>query len=110
MMPSWRAMATKCFALALNRVLEGQYCFQVSPLPADAAAPAAGQDRCVVEDDAAPAWVVIAPQSDWPRLVAQWKSYRAWFRQLEDSGAAPGVVVTVRRAVLSSLADTVEER
>jgi hypothetical protein len=70
----------------------------------------AGHDRCVVEDDAAPAWVVIAPQSDWPRLDAQWESYRAWFRRLETSGAAPGVGATVRRAVLSSLADIVEAR
>jgi hypothetical protein len=132
------------FAPALNRVLEGRYCFQVSQLPAASAAPAAaftldwdrerkdsgrarvagirpgaytlrkgtpaGPDRCVFEDDAAPAWVVIAPQNDWSRLDAQWKSYGAWFRQLETSGAAPGVVATVRRAVLSSLADTVEAR
>ena len=32
----------------------------------------------------------------------------AWFRQLETTGATPDVVATLRRAVLSSLADTVE--
>jgi hypothetical protein len=70
----------------------------------------AAQDRCVFDDPAAPGWVVIVRQSEWARIDAQWKSYTPWFRQLETSGSTPDVVATVRRAVLSSLADSVEAR
>jgi hypothetical protein len=70
----------------------------------------AAQGRCVFDDPAAPAWIVLVPQGDWARIDAQWKSYTPWFRQLETSGSTPDVVATVRRAVLSSLADSVEAR
>jgi hypothetical protein len=69
----------------------------------------AAADRCVFAD-AVPAWVLIVPQGDWSRIDAEWKTYAPWLRQLEVEGATPDVVSTVRRAVLSSLADTVEGR
>jgi hypothetical protein len=61
------------------------------------------------DPDSAPAWLVITTQADFARTGEQWKNYTAWLRELEQSGASPAVLLTVRRAILSSLSDTVEK-
>ena len=60
---------------------------------------------CRVDADAAPAWILIARAPDFSRIEAQWKQDSAWTDRLDESGASQLVVVTVRRALLASLAD-----
>jgi hypothetical protein len=131
------------WAPALVRVLEGSYCFRLSPLPANSptapkifnlnwdrsvesegiapvpnlrpgvyllvkGVPGPGPSCLFDDPDAASVWVVAAPDPAFTRLNTEWKAYGPWLRQLEQSGASPAVVSTVRRAILSSLADSIE--
>jgi|GEM_PF-1472693 hypothetical protein len=133
------------WAPALDRVLEGSYCFRLSPLPA-ASSPAPtifnlNWDRSVESEgiapvptlrpgayllmkgepgpgpscrfddpDAAPAWVVVAPEPAFTRVNTEWNAYGPQLTELEQSDASPTVVSTVRRAILSSLADSIEQK
>jgi hypothetical protein len=127
-------------APALARVLEGKYCFRLTPLPSgpgatfvldwdrerlgSALARVAGSkpgaytidksasEVCTftVDQPGLTAWVVIVPDADFSRLDALWKSYQPWFRQLDQTGTTPEILATVRHAVLSSLADMVEKK
>jgi hypothetical protein len=126
---------------ALNRVLEGKYCFHFTPLPPGdpkaskqalldwdrstdtsgivqlpgvqpglytvekSASEAAG--NCQFEPESTPAWVLVANTSDFPGLTTQWKSLLGKLRDLEDEGASPTVLLTLRHAALAHLADSV---
>jgi hypothetical protein len=122
---------------ALQRVLEGGYCFRLARLPAAGTRPlifslpwdrrkdpegvmavpgvtpgtyalekgAPDGSGCRVAADAARAWILIAQAAGFNRIDAQWKQDAAWADRLEESGASTLVVVTVRRALLASLAD-----
>ncbi|MCU1339242.1 MAG: hypothetical protein JWO19_4823 [Bryobacterales bacterium] len=66
--------------------------------------------NCPADPDAAAAWVLVAPEPDFPRISADWKNDAAWFSQLEQSGSDPSVVATVRHAVLAYLADSLRSK
>jgi hypothetical protein len=119
---------------ALLRVLEGRYCFRVAPLPDGAArtftldwdrssdnrglSPGfilppgvyslekANSDCRFDDPDRTPAWVVVAPEAEFSHVDAEWKAYALSIRKLEQDGASPAVVSTVRHAVLATLADS----
>jgi len=123
---------------ALERVLEGTYCFRFTRLPAAGSRPLIFQlqwdrrkDRegvmavptvtpgtytlekgtpdnggCRIDPEAAAAWVLIAPESDFGRASAQWQTDTAWTNKLEESGASLMAVTTVRRGLLAGLADS----
>ncbi len=123
---------------ALTRVLEGTYCFRLTPLPAGNArtftlewdrrvSPEGiakmpglnggvytlekGDAGCRFTDvDSAPAWVLVVPEPQFAEVNDTWKSYAPTFKELTDDGATPTVVSTVRRAILSSLSDSIEKK
>jgi hypothetical protein len=63
----------------------------------------AGDGSCRADVNADPAWVLIASESEFPRLSQEWAVHEASVAQLENEGAAPVIVATVRRLVLASL-------
>jgi hypothetical protein len=65
---------------------------------------------CRLDEDGLPAWVVLAPESEFARANADWNGYREPLAELEKSGAAPSLLLAVRRAALSGIADSVEGR
>ena len=71
--------------------------------------PRAG-DECQLDTDAPPAWVLVAPTSDFPRLNAEWKQQAGAIASLEQSGASLAAVTTFRHAVLAQLAGSVNSR
>jgi hypothetical protein len=121
---------------ALTRVLEGRYCFRMAPLPANQRKPttfALNWDRavdpeaavalsgvgpglysfekgrdgtCDADPDAVPAWVLISPAADFQRLNALWRNQAPKFAELEAAELELSTVRTLRRAVLSTLADS----
>jgi hypothetical protein len=125
---------------ALNRVLEGRYCFRLSSLPAgpsktftldwDRSVASEGiasvpgltpglysldkgsrpDGSCDFDPDATPAWVIVASERDFKRVGEQWKESAAWFQQIEQSGAGPAVVVTAHHAALAFLADSLSKK
>jgi len=66
--------------------------------------------NCSADPDATAAWILVAAESDFPRVSAEWKANAAWFSQLEQSGSDPSVVSTVRHAVLAYLADSLRSK
>ena len=66
--------------------------------------------NCPADPDATAAWILVAAESDFPRVSAEWKANTAWFNQLEQSGSDPSVVSTVRHAVLAYLADSLRSK
>jgi hypothetical protein len=65
---------------------------------------------CQLDDDGVPAWVVLAPESEFRRATADWNGYRDSLTELENSGAPQSLVMAVRRAAHSGIADSVEGR
>ncbi len=65
---------------------------------------------CRLDEDGLPAWVVLAPENQFARANADWNGYRDTLAELEKSGASPTLVLAVRRAALSGIADSVEGR
>ncbi len=131
-------------APALNRVLEGRYCFRFTPLPPgnpdatrtvtmdwDRSAESEGivsipnfrpglyvlekstpgdSGNCVFDIDAVKAWALVTSDADFSGIEPQWKDYTAQLREIERSGASPGILLTVRHAILAHLADSIEEK
>lgn len=59
---------------------------------------------CARDPDATPAWVLVAPGSDFERLTAEWKQRAASIGQLEASGAGLSVITAARHGALADLA------
>ncbi len=56
---------------------------------------------CSTDPKAIPAWILIAPEDQFPSLQAQWKGDRPWFRELTDDN--PAVLVTMQHATIAQL-------
>jgi len=129
---------------AMKRVLEGQYCFRLTTLPAGSSATTrnftlnwdrgvesegivslpglkpgiysvekgtpGNEASCSFDADALPAWVLVVPDAQFAKVDADWRSYSAKLNEIEDSGASPSVMATLRRAALSYLADSLVGR
>ncbi len=63
---------------------------------------------CDFEADAIPAWILVAKPSDFPALKEQWTTVVTRLHDLEEGGASPTVLLTVRHAALAHLADSVQ--
>lgn len=66
--------------------------------------------NCSMDPDASAAWVLIVAEPEYSRVMASWKDNLPWFSHIEQSGANPSVVMTVRHAVLSALADSLRSQ
>lgn len=66
--------------------------------------------RCEVAPDAVAAWVLIAPESQFSSLSADWKKVTAQARDLSSSGASREVLVAARHAILASMADSLQSK
>jgi hypothetical protein len=71
---------------------------------------AGANGACRLDEDGLPAWVVLATESEFARANTDWKGYRDSLADLEKAGAAPSLLLAVRRAALSGIADSVEGR
>jgi hypothetical protein len=69
----------------------------------------AAAGSCAFPLDSTPAWVLTAPDQDFGKLSASWKNYKSEMRTMEQDGASPTVLLTVRHAALAHLADTMAE-
>lgn len=63
---------------------------------------------CSTDSKAVPAWILIAPESDFQDLATRWKSNRAWFDQLSSSGTNPAVVTTMHHAAIADLSNSLK--
>jgi hypothetical protein len=63
---------------------------------------------CSADPKAVPAWILIAPESDFQDLATRWKSNRAWFDQLSSSGANPAVVTAMHHAAIADLSSSLK--
>lgn len=63
----------------------------------------AGDGSCQVDGNADPAWVLIVSGDEFPRLSREWAVHEAGVAELENNGAAPVILATIRRLVLASL-------
>lgn len=68
-----------------------------------------GASGCTFESDAIPAWILIAKESDFPALDKRWKEITTRARDLENNGASPTILMTVRHAALAHLADSAQQ-
>jgi hypothetical protein len=60
---------------------------------------------CVPDPNEEPGWVLIVGPATFSQLDPDWRSQAASIDELEQSGASPRLVATLRHAVLSGLAD-----
>jgi hypothetical protein len=65
---------------------------------------------CRLDADGFPAWVVLAPEGEFPRATADWKDYGDSLTALEKDGASSTLLLALRRAALSGIADSLEGR
>jgi hypothetical protein len=72
----------------------------------DKGAPGAG-GACNVDPDETAAWVLIAVETQFAQLNAQWKERATDLAQLERAGVPPSVMANLRHAILAALADGV---
>lgn len=104
----------RTFSLAWDRSTDAEGIVQLpnlKPGTYELAKGSAGPDgACRLDADGVPAWVVLAAERDFSRAIADWNSYRDSLAELEKAGATPTLLLAVRRAVLSGIADSLEVR
>ncbi len=126
-------------APALNRILEGNYCFSLQSLETSDASSAllklnwnkddepegmvkapglkpgvhllerkilTDSGSCAVDSKSVPAWILLAPETQFRELTDQWKAKRPWFDELTASGSSPAVVATMRHATIAELSQS----
>lgn len=102
----------RSFTLAWDRSVDAE---GIAPLPGLkpgtyelSKGDAATDGSCRLDADGFPAWVVVVPEAEFARANADWKSYSDSLADLEKTGATASLVMAVRRAALSGLADSLE--
>ena len=63
---------------------------------------------CRPDPNSAPAWVLVAPQSNFQVVNKRWDDNLSQIDDLEQSGASTSALSALRHAILASLADSIE--
>ncbi len=63
---------------------------------------------CSADPKAVPAWILVAPESDFENLKTRWKSNQAWLDQLSNSGVNPAAVMAMRHMAITDLSESLK--
>jgi hypothetical protein len=67
-------------------------------------------NACRPDPDGESGWVVVAAERDFEGVNREWGGNQPKLTELQKAGASPAAVATVRRAILSSLADSIGDK